>query len=89
MTQLTTPTKDITKTIIDPVCGMNVPFGKIDLVVKYQGCSYYFCAESCRKAFEKNPKKYLETVSKKGKGWWGRYLERLNKATDGKPLKCH
>ncbi len=40
MTQLTTPTKDITKTIIDPVCAMNVPFGKIDLVVKYQGCSY-------------------------------------------------
>jgi YHS domain-containing protein len=89
MTQLTTPTKDITKTIIDPVCGMNVPFGKIDLVVKYQGCSYYFCAESCRKAFEKNPQKYLETVPNKGKGWWGRYLERLNKATDGKPLKCH
>ena len=69
MTQLKTPTKDITKTIIDPVCGMNVPFGKIDLVVKYQGCSYYFCAEACRKAFEENPRKYLETkVSKKKAG---------------------
>ncbi len=89
MTQLKTSIKDITKTIIDPVCGMNVPFGKIDLLVKYQGCSYYFCAESCRKAFEKNPQKYLETEPDKGKGWWGRYLKRLNKATDGKPLKCH
>lgn len=22
------------------------------------------------------------------KGWWRRYLDRLNKATDGKPPKC-
>ncbi len=88
MTQITTPIKDITKAVIDPVCGMNVPFGKIDLSVKYQGCSYYFCAEACRKAFEENPGKYLDKAGKK-KGWWGRYVERLNKATEGKCLKCH
>jgi len=50
---------------------MNVPFGKIDLVVKYQGCNYYFCAEACRKAFEKNPQKYLGIQTIKSKGWGG------------------
>jgi len=37
MTQLKTSIKDITKTIIDPVCGMNVPFGKIDLLDTIEG----------------------------------------------------
>jgi len=44
--------------------------------------------ESCRKAFEANPDNYLEAKPKKRKGWWGRYLERLNKATGGTPPKC-
>ena len=79
----------VSKILIDPVCGMNVPTGKRDLVFSYQGCSYYFCAEACRNAFEKDPLKYLAPNASKRKGIWGRYLDRLNKATAGKPLKCH
>jgi YHS domain-containing protein len=89
MAQLTTPTKAITKVVIDPVCGMNVSPGKKDLVAKYEGSIYYFCAEGCRKAFEMNPQKYLESNTAKRKGWWARYLERLNRTTGSKPLKCH
>lgn len=78
-----------TNKLLDPVCGMNVPPGKAALVVHYQGCSYYFCAEACCEAFEKAPQKYLDSKSRKKKGWWGRYLDRLNRVTEGKALKCH
>lgn len=74
---------------IDPVCFMKVTPGRNDLSLTYKMRTYYFCAESCRTAFEANPDKYLEPKSSKRKGWWGRYLERLNKATGNKPPKCH
>jgi YHS domain-containing protein len=70
----------------DPVCGMTVNPAKTDIVATVEGQAYYFCAEGCRKAFTKNPKKYL--VPKK-KGWWGRYTARLEKATGGQAMKCH
>jgi Cu+-exporting ATPase len=74
---------------IDPVCLMKVAPGKKNIVFTHQMRTYYFCAESCRKAFEANPDKYLESMSSKRKGWWSRYLDRLNRATGGKPPKCH
>jgi hypothetical protein len=40
-------------------------------------------------AFEKNPEKYMGPVCAKPKGWWGRYMARLQKATGGKQMKCH
>lgn len=75
--------------IIDPVCLMKVAPREKDLIFTYRMRSYYFCAEACRKAFAANPDKYLESMSPKRKGWWSRYLDRLGKATDGKPMKCH
>ena len=74
--------------IIDPVCLMKVDSGNKDLMFTHQMRTYYFCAESCRKAFEINPDKFLAPKLPKRKGWWGRYLERLNKTTGGKPPKC-
>ena len=93
MERLTTTT---TTTNIDPVCGMEVDPGRTRLVAIYQGHSYWFCAEACRKAFEANPKKYLAPKSAKvmgPKGWWGRYLERMAKSNrelfgDSRP-QCH
>ena len=82
-----------TKEIKDPVCGMMVDPDKTDLVASYQGSSYYFCAEGCRKAFEMNPKEYLEPKPPERKGWFGRYLERLGKANKeafgSKGPQCH
>jgi YHS domain-containing protein len=74
---------------IDPVCLMKTTADKKDLRYTYKMRTYYFCAKSCRKAFELNPDKYLEQKSPKRKGWWGRYLDRLNKATGGKSPQCH
>jgi YHS domain-containing protein len=85
MKKATTPSE----LFIDPVCLMNVDPGKKDLMFTYQMRTYHFCAEVCRKAFKANPEKYMEQKPSKRKGWWGRYLERLNKATGGKSQKCH
>ena len=74
---------------IDPVCLMKVNPGKKDVTFTYRMRTYYFCTESCLKSFKENPEKYLEPISVKRKGWWGRYLDRLNRATGGKPPKCH
>ncbi len=43
----------------DPVCGMEVSrLAAIDEYT-YSGKTYYFCAVSCREAFEAEPEKYI------------------------------
>jgi len=65
---------------IDPVCGMEVIPGKTRLVSVYHGRSFWFCAPGCRKDFEENPEKYLDSGPPKRKGWFRRYLDRMAKA---------
>jgi YHS domain-containing protein len=74
---------------IDPVCKMTVHPSTETIEFTYEGKTYYFCAESCRKAFQDCPKKYLNLQFEKKRGWWGRYMDRLQKVTGGKPMKCH
>ena len=45
---MATPTK---KTVIDPVCGMEVDPGKAAAVVEREGQKSYFCSTHCRDAF--------------------------------------
>ena len=74
---------------VDPVCRMNVAkTGKVPSFT-FHANTYYFCADASRKAFIADPEKYVGTGAPKKKGVWGRYLERLNKATGGKPPCCH
>ena len=75
--------------VIDPVCGMEVGLGNADIVATVDGKTYYFCAEACRRTFEHNPQKFLNPRPAKRKGPWGRYLDRLQKCTGGKGMKCH
>ena len=44
---------------IDPVCKMTVDPATAQHKTDYQGQTYYFCAPGCKKAFEKEPEKYL------------------------------
>jgi YHS domain-containing protein len=74
---------------VDPVCLMNVTPGSQDIKSTYKAKTYHFCAEGCKKAFESNPDKFLCPKQSKKKGWWGRYLGRLEKATGGKSMNCH
>jgi YHS domain-containing protein len=73
---------------IDPVCHMKVAGDSKVQPLEFGSDIYHFCAESCRKAFMADPEKYLKSKPAKRKGLWGRYLERLNKATGGKPPSC-
>lgn len=81
------------KVEIDPVCGMEVLPGKTKLVSVYNGRSFWFCAPVCRKDFEENPQKYLESRPPKPKGWFRRYLDRMAKANEKAfgtgGAKCH
>jgi YHS domain-containing protein len=71
---------------VDPVCGMTVDPGTAAAKTCHDGVQFYFCAQGCKQAFEANPKKF---TAKKRKGFWKRYLDRLNKATGGQPPACH
>ncbi|GIW06575.1 MAG: hypothetical protein KatS3mg060_1380 [Dehalococcoidia bacterium] len=44
----------------DPVCGMSVDPKTAAATAEYQGKTYYFCAPGCKKAFEREPEKYLK-----------------------------
>jgi YHS domain-containing protein len=44
----------------DPVCGMMVDEKMAKWKTSYAGKTYYFCAEGCKKAFEKDPKKFVK-----------------------------
>lgn len=45
---------------IDPVCGMTVDEKTAKFKTDYKGTTYYFCAPGCKRAFEKEPEKYLK-----------------------------
>jgi YHS domain-containing protein len=42
----------------DPVCGMNVDEKTTKLKTEYMGKTYYFCNQSCKTTFDKNPARY-------------------------------
>jgi len=74
------------QSFVDPVCGMSVNPATAPAQTCYNGVQIYFCAEACKKEFDAEPQKF--TVNQR-KGFWRRYLDRLNKATGGKPPACH
>ncbi|GAB4545146.1 MAG: YHS domain-containing protein [Thermodesulfovibrionia bacterium] len=45
---------------VDPVCKMTVDEKTAVAKSEYKGKTYYFCAVVCKKAFEKEPEKYVE-----------------------------
>ena len=44
----------------DPVCGMQVDPKTTQHTAEHDGRTYYFCAPSCKKAFEADPSKYAD-----------------------------
>lgn len=43
----------------DPVCGMDVTTKGAAHTHEYEGKTYYFCSESCKERFSKDPSKFL------------------------------
>ncbi|AWR88158.1 MULTISPECIES: YHS domain-containing protein [Thermaceae] len=46
--------------VTDPVCGMQIDPEKAAGRSEYQGQTYYFCSEGCKKSFDADPKKYVK-----------------------------
>jgi len=44
--------------VTDPVCGMQIDPEKAAGKAEYQGQTYYFCSEGCKKSFDAEPAKY-------------------------------
>lgn len=80
-----------TETAIDPVCEMKVDPRKTPVVTTFKGKKCYFCSEDCRKKFNENPQRFLVSRTAGPTGVWGRYLQRLEEVTGGRPLQlqCH
>ncbi len=43
----------------DVVCGMELNPAEVEHKIEYRGKTYYFCSESCKDHFEKDPEKYI------------------------------
>jgi len=43
----------------DPVCGMMVDPKPAAGKSEFQGLTYYFCSPGCKRAFDKEPEKYI------------------------------
>jgi len=48
----------------DPVCGMNVDEKTAKFKSEHMDKSYYFCNQSCKTTFDKNPMKYARGEAK-------------------------
>ena len=46
--------------VIDPVCKMEIEEKDAVATSEYKGTKYYFCAQGCKVAFDKEPDKYLK-----------------------------
>lgn len=49
----------MTATVHDLVCGMDIDPVTAAGFSEYNGETYYFCSLGCKKAFDKEPEKYL------------------------------
>ncbi|HEY8369960.1 MAG TPA: YHS domain-containing protein [Thermodesulfobacteriota bacterium] len=45
-------------TFRDPVCGVQVDDGSAEIESTYQGKTYVFCSEDCKRRFEEDPARY-------------------------------
>jgi YHS domain-containing protein len=50
----------------DPVCGMNVDEKTAKFKSEHMGKTYYFCNQSCKTTFDKNPMKFVSKQEDSG-----------------------
>ncbi len=49
------------ETVHDVVCGMDIDPATAAGKSEYKGQTYYFCSTGCKRAFDKDPEKYVGT----------------------------
>lgn len=45
----------------DPVCGMKIEQDQARGSSEFQGTTYYFCSDDCKRTFDRNPERYAAT----------------------------
>jgi len=51
----------------DPVCNMMVEIASAHFTSEFEGTTYYFCSSGCKRSFDVQPQKYVETESSNSK----------------------
>ena len=54
--------------LIDPVCGMRMEPEESPAVTTYKGRSYYFCSDTHKEEFERNPAFYAKIADEEETG---------------------
>jgi Cu+-exporting ATPase len=52
----------------DPVCNMEIDEQSAAGRSEYQGQTYYFCSQSCKKEFDQNPQQYANQGAQGARG---------------------
>ncbi len=52
-------------TVHDVVCGMDIDPSSAAGKMEYKGQTYYFCSPGCKRAFDKDPEKYVAAGAEK------------------------
>jgi Cu+-exporting ATPase len=51
---------NMTATEKDPVCGMDVDTANAAGQTDYEGQTYYFCSQPCKRQFDENPQRFTQ-----------------------------
>jgi YHS domain-containing protein len=73
----------------DPVCGRPLDPKAKNLSTVFDRQAYYFCSRDCLERFNRDRERFVRGPRRGLKGVWSRYLDRVQKATEGKPPCCH
>ena len=74
---------------LDPVCGRRVDPDHSGFSTVCNQHSYHFCSRGCFDRFMQDGDRFEKHARQGIQGIWTRYLDRVQKATDGKPPCCH
>jgi P-type Cu+ transporter len=55
----------------DPVCGMQVDDQKSTAKSQFQGNTYHFCSDDCKRKFDQQPQQFASRSSRAGGGQGG------------------
>ncbi len=56
----------MSKKVVDPVCGMEIGKSEAAATSEHMGKTFYFCAQGCKRQFEKDSMKYSKIEKEKG-----------------------
>jgi YHS domain-containing protein len=54
--------------VLDPICLMEIDEKSAPAKSVYNGQTFYFCHENCKRRFEEDPEKYIDVEEKERQG---------------------